>query len=280
MGDERPRPQRLVPLLELEFADPAEALGRALAASEHAGGLAAWERAVGLHHELLSASGTVRPAATSAVGPLALHERRTISSEELDAHLFLHLVAVPTAGAPVDRAAVEWLGHCVEAAVLGGWRADRLRPLASLFCDLAAALERTWALDPALAAVDVGDDAPAHNRRILERALGRLPRPRLRTTDERQLAVLNARPDALWWRGRHPEAEQLADLGFQAVAAGVAAPVVGVMQRGPDVLSVSPIVLDVEESVDEHLEGTDRVSGTRVRLRVGDPEPEPDAAED
>lgn len=268
-----------MPLLELEFADPAEALGRALAASEHAGGLAAWDRAVGLHHELLSSAGTVRPATTSAVGPFALHRRRTISDQELDAHLFLHLVAVPTAGAPVDRAAVEWLGHCVEAGVLGGWRTDRLRPLAALFCDLLAALDRTWALDPSTAAIDVEDDAPAHNRRILERALGRLPRPRLEAAGERQMAVLNARPDALWWRGRHPEEDQLADLGFQTVAAGVAAPVVGVMQRGPDVLAVSPIVLDVDDADDEHLEGTDRVSGTRVRLRIGAPDSDADSGE-
>ncbi|MEM9714363.1 MAG: hypothetical protein AAGA17_19230, partial [Actinomycetota bacterium] len=163
MADERPRPQRIVALLELEYGDPAEALGRALAASEHAGGLAAWDRAVGLHHELLSASGAIRPAPTAAVGPFALHERRTISGRELDAHLFLHLVAVPTAGGPVDRAAVEWLGHCVEAGVLGGWRTDRLRPLAALFCDLTAALERTWALDPSSAPIDVGPDAATHN---------------------------------------------------------------------------------------------------------------------
>ena len=269
-----------MPLLELEFADPSEALGRALAASEHAGGLAAWDRAVGLHHELLSASGTIRPAETSAVGPFALHRRRTISGQELDAHLFLHLVAVPTAGAPVDRAAVEWLGHCVEAAVLGGWRTDRLRPLAALFCDLLAALERTWALDPSTAATEVEADAADHNRRILERALGRLPRPRLEATGEHRMAVLNARPDALWWRGRHPEADHLADLGFQAVAAGVAAPVVGVMQRGPDVLAVSPIVLDVDDAVDDHLEGTDRVSGARVRLRIGNPDTESEDADD
>ena len=262
-----------MPLLELEFADPSEALGRALAASEHAGGLAAWDRAVGLHHELLSSSGSIRPAETSAVGPFALHGRRTISSRELDAHLFLHLVAVPTAGSPVDRAAVEWLGHCVEAGVLGGWRADRLRPLAALFCDLLEALERTWALDPATAAIDVGPDAAGHNRRILERALGRLPRPRLESAEGQDLAVLNARPDALWWRGRHPEPDHLADLGFQAVAAGIAAPVVGVMQRGPDVLAVSPIVLDVDGAVADHLEGADRISGTRVRLRIGEPAP-------
>jgi hypothetical protein len=272
VADDRPSPQRLVPLLELEFADPAEALGRALAASEHAGGLAAWERAVGLHHELLTGSGRIRLPRREVVGPHQLQARGTISTRELDAHLFLHLVAVPTAGAPVDRAAVEWLGHCVEAAVLGGWRPDRTRYLAALFCELLGALERTWALDAASARTDVGDDVAEHDRRVLERILGKLPRPRLVRAEGTDRALLTARPDALWWQGRHPDPDHLVDLGFQAVAAGVAAPLVGVLHRGPDALSVSPLVLDVEEAFDDQLVGVDRITGTGVRLRIGEPE--------
>lgn len=269
MSGERPSPQRPIPLLELEFTDPAEALGRALAASEHAGGLAAWERAVGLHHELLTGTGRIRLPKRELAGPHTLQRRGTISAQELDAHLFLLLVAVPTAGAPVDRAAVEWLGHCVEAAVVGGWRPDRVRFLAALFCDLLAAMERTWALDRDSAATEVGPDVADHDRRVLERALGRLPRPRLAKADGTDTALLTARPDALWWQGRHPDPEHLIDLGFQVVAAGVAAPMVGVLQRGPDALSVSPMVLDVHEALDDQLVGTDRVTGTEVRMRIG-----------
>ncbi|MEM9034221.1 MAG: hypothetical protein AAGA99_09660 [Actinomycetota bacterium] len=272
MSEERPSPQRLVPLLELEFTDPAEALGRALAASEHAGGLAAWDRAVGLHHELLTGSGRIRLPKRDLAGPHSLEHRGTISKQELDAHLFLLLVAVPTAGAPVDRAAVEWLGHCVEAAVVGGWRTDRVRYLAALFCELLAAMERTWALDRDSAATEVGDDVAEHDRRVLERILGKLPRPRLTKADGTDTALLTARPDALWWQGRHPDPAHLIDLGFQVVAAGMAAPIVGVLHRGPDALSVSPLVLDVEEALDDQLVGIDRVTGTNVRLRIGQAE--------
>lgn len=272
MAEDRPSPQRLIPLLELEFSDPAEALGRALAASEHAGGLAAWERAVGLHHELLTGSGRIRLPRRDLAGPHALESRGTISRRELDAHLFLLLVAVPTAGAPVDRAAVEWLGHCVEAAVLGGWRPDRTRYLAALFCELMSALERTWVLDSSSAPIDVGEDVAEHDRRVLERILGRLPRPRLVAAEGTDRALLTARPDALWWQGRHPDPAHLLDLGYQAVAAGIAAPLVGVLHRGPDALSVSPLVLDVDEAVDDQLVGVDRITGTSVRLRVGGPE--------
>ncbi len=258
--------RRALPLLELEYADPGEALGRALAASDHPAGDAAWSGAVALHHELLTAQGRY-PADGPHAGAFAQHGRGAITDRQLDSYLFLHLVAIPVAGAPVDRAAVDWLGHCVEAAVLGGWRTDRTRWVAALFCDLLQTMGPTWDLDPASVAVDVGGDVGEHDRRILERCVGRLPTSTLRRDDD-DVAALDARPDALWWRGRHPSPEHLGDLGYQVTAAGRAAPLCGVMRRGPDPLAVSALVLDISSVTGDVLGGVDRVSGSQVRLRI------------
>lgn len=257
--------RRKLPLLDLAYEDPNEALARCLICSDsgsHRDWLAFCEVYESLARNDQESSGTPSPYDRYLMGVFTYYEMLDRLLEPIWAAL------------PIDRASVDWLGHLVEAAIIG--QAEIARDLATQYLEVTQSGElerRCWSNNPddEHAGRSDPEERARDARRTLERILGPLPSISDRPLIEPGKVVWMWVGGKLVWSsvylplGRY----ELAEAAIYAAVAGVHAPLVCVYRLADH--SVHAEVLIVREiQVNGEVAGHDLLTNDDLVICVDD----------